>query len=56
MKAETKRQVIRWHMAGLTVDEFAPIIPQYSKEEISAVIKEHEEKVRWERLMSGLRG
>lgn len=54
MKAETRRQVIRWHMADLTINEIAPIIPQYSKDEIKAVIDEYEEKVRWERLMSGL--
>lgn len=54
MKAETRKQIIRWHMADLTVDEIAPIIPQYSKGEIKAVISEHEEKVKWERLMSGL--
>lgn len=54
MKAETRRQVIRWHMADLTIDEIASIIPQYSKDEIKAVIDEYEEKLRWERLMSGL--
>lgn len=55
MKKATKTQIIRWHIAGLTVDEFAPVIPQYSKPEIEAVIKEYEDKVAWERLMSGLR-
>lgn len=55
MKSETRKQIIRWHMAGLTVDEVAPIISQYSKDEIKAVIDEYEEKVRWERIMSGLR-
>lgn len=55
MKAETRKQIIRWHMADLTVDEIATIIPQYSKDEIKAVINEHEKKVQRERLMSGLR-
>lgn len=55
MKAETRKQIIRWHMADLTVDEIAPIIPQYSKDEIKAVIDEHERKVEWERLICGLR-
>nr|UVX77865.1 MAG: hypothetical protein [Bacteriophage sp.] len=55
MKAETRKQIIRWHMADLTIDEIAPIVPQYSKSEIKAVIDEHERKVRQERLMSGLR-
>lgn len=54
MKKATKNQVIRWHMADLTIDEIAPIIPQYSKDEIKAVIDAYEEKVKWERLMSGL--
>lgn len=55
MKKTLKNQIIRWHMGDLTVDEIAQIIPQYSKDEIKAVINEHEEKVKWERLMSGLR-
>lgn len=55
MKKTLKNQIIRWHMADLTVDEIAQIIPQYNKDEIKAVINEHEEKVKWERLMSGLR-
>ena len=54
MKKATKTQIIRWHMADLTVDEIAPIIPQYSKDEIKAVINEYEKKVKLERLMSGL--
>lgn len=55
MKKATKTQVIKWHMAGLTIDEIAPLIPQYCRQEIEAVIKEHKEKVEWERLMCGLR-
>lgn len=54
MKKALKNQIIRWDMDDLTVDEIASIIPQYSKDEIKAVINEHEEKVKWERLMSGL--
>lgn len=54
MKRTTKNQIIRWHMADLTVDEIAPIIPQYSRDEIKAVINEYEKKVAWERMMSGL--
>lgn len=54
MKAETRKQIIRWHMADLTVDEIASIIPQYSKDEIKAVINGHEKKVKWERLTCGI--
>lgn len=55
MKRTTKNQIIKWYEAGLTVDEFAPLIPQYCRQEIEAVIKEYKEKKQWERLMSGLR-
>lgn len=54
MKAETRKQIIKWHKDDLTVDEIAPIIPQYSKDEIKAVINEYEKKMKWERLTSGL--
>lgn len=53
MKKATKTQVIKWYENGLTVDEFAPLIPQYCRQEIEDVIKEYKEKKRWERLMSG---
>lgn len=50
MKSTTKNQVIKWYEAGLTVDEFAPLVPQCCRQEIEAVIKEHKERKRWERL------
>lgn len=56
MKKATKTQIIKWHEAGLTVDESAPLIPQCCRQEIEAVIKEHEEKKAWGRLMTGSRG
>jgi hypothetical protein len=55
MKKETKNQVIKWYEAGLTVDEFAPLIPQYCRQEIEAVIKEYKEEQEWARIMNGLR-
>lgn len=55
MKRTTKNQVIKWYEAGLTIDEFAPLVPQYCRQEIEAVIKEYKEKKRWERLISGSR-
>lgn len=55
MKKATKIQIVKWYEAGLTVDEFAPIIPQYCRQEIEAVIKEYKEKKRWELLTSGSR-
>lgn len=55
MKKAAKNQIIKWYESGLTVDEFAPLVPQYCRQEIEAVIKEHKEEERWERLMSGSR-
>lgn len=55
MKKATKNQIIKWYEDGLTVDEFAPLIPQYCRQEIEAVIKEYKEKKEWDRLMAGLR-
>lgn len=55
MKKALKNQIIKWYEDGLTVDEFAPLIPQCCKPEIEAVIKEHRKEKEWERLMSGSR-
>lgn len=55
MKKAMKTQIIRWHMAGLSVHEIVKIVPQYCGLEIKAVIDEYEKKVEWERMMSGLR-
>lgn len=55
MKKAMKTQIIRWHMAGLSVHEIGKIIPQYCGLEIAAVINEYEKKVEWERTMSGSR-
>lgn len=52
MKRTTKNQVIKWYEDGLTVDEFAPLVPQCCRQEIEAVIKEYKEEKRWERLMT----
>lgn len=55
MKKTSKTQIIKWYESGLTVDEFAPIIPQYSRPEIEAVIKEYKEERKWSRLTNGSR-
>lgn len=54
MKKVTKDQIIKWYEGGLTVDEFAPLIPQCCKQEIEAVIKEHRKEKEWERLTGRL--
>lgn len=55
MKKTTEDQVVKWYEDGLTIDEFSPLIPQYNRLEIEAVIKRYKEKKRWERLMAGSR-
>lgn len=52
MKKATKDQIIKWHEDGLTVDEFAPIIPQCCKPEIEAVIKQYEKDKAWTRIVT----
>lgn len=55
MKKATKDQIIKWYEAGLTVDEFAPLIPQCCKPEIEAVLKEYRKEKEWARLMTSAR-
>lgn len=55
MRKESKTQIIKWYEDGLTVDEFAPLIPQYCRQEIEAVIKEYRKEKEWKRLMAGSR-
>lgn len=54
MKRTTKNQVIKWYEDGLTIDEFAPLIPQCCRQEIEAVTKEYKEKKEWDLIMNGL--
>nr|UVX45655.1 MAG: hypothetical protein [Bacteriophage sp.] len=54
MKKATKDQIIKWYEDGLTIDEFAPLIPQCCKQEIEAVIKEHRKEQEWKRLTGRL--
>lgn len=55
MKKSVKDQIIKWYEAGLTVDEFAPLIPQYCKPEIEAVIKQYEKDKAWARIATSSR-
>lgn len=53
MRKTVKTQIIKWNEDGISVDEMALIIPQYSKPEIKAVIKEHEKELAWKRITNG---
>ena len=35
--------IIKWHQAGYSLDEIAPLMPQDPKEEIKAIIQQHRE-------------
>lgn len=55
MKKASKTQIIKWYEDGLSIDEFAPLLPQYCRQEIEAVIKEHEKDEAWARITASLR-
>lgn len=55
MRKTSETQIIKWYEAGLTVDEFAPLIPRYCKPEIEAVIKKYREKKECARLVTSAR-
>lgn len=55
MRKSVKDQIIKWYEDGLTVDEFAPLIPQHCKPEIEAVIKQYKENKTWARLVTSSR-
>lgn len=35
--------IIKWHQAGCSIDEIAPLMPQVPKEGIKAIIQQHHE-------------
>lgn len=55
MKKTVKDQIIKWYEAGISVDEFAPLIPQFCKPEIEAVIKQYEKDKAWARIVTSSR-
>lgn len=55
MKKSLRDQIIKWHNDGLTVDEFAPLIPQCCKPEIEAVIKQYKKDQEWVRIVTSSR-
>lgn len=34
--------IIKWHQAGYSLDEISPLVPQVPKEEIKAIIQQHQ--------------
>lgn len=35
--------IVKWHQAGYSLDEIAPLVPQVPKDEIKAIIRQHRE-------------
>lgn len=35
--------IVKWHQAGYSLDEIAPLVPQVPKEEIKAIFQQHHE-------------
>lgn len=54
MDSATRKQIIKWYESDINVDEFAPLISQYCRQEIEAVIKEHRKEKEWKRLTGRL--
>lgn len=55
MNKSVKNQIIKWYEAGISVDEFAPLIPQCCEPEIKCVIKQYEKDKAWARLVTSSR-
>lgn len=54
MDSATRKQIIKWYESDISVDEFAPLIPQYCRQEIEAAIKEYRKEKEWERMTGRL--
>lgn len=54
IKKASKDQIIKWYENGIGIDEFAPLMPQYCRQEIEAVIKEYRKEKEWKRLTGRL--
>ena len=46
MKKIFENMIIKWHQAGYSLDEIAPLVPQVPKAEIEAIIQQHDKEPR----------
>jgi len=46
MKKILENMIIKWHQAGYTLDEIAPLMPQVPKAAIAAIIHQHDKEIR----------
>ena len=38
--------IVKWHQAGYTLDEIAPLVPQVPKAAVAAIIHQHDKETR----------
>lgn len=46
MKKILADMIIKWHQAGYSLDEIAPLVPQVPKAEITALIHQYDKETR----------
>lgn len=46
MKKILAAMIIKWHQAGYSLDEIAPLVPQVPKAEIAAIIHQCDKEAR----------
>ena len=46
MKKILDNMIIKWHQAGYSIDEIAPLVPQVPKAEIAAIIHQFDKEAR----------
>lgn len=46
IKKVLEDMIIKWHQAGYSLDEIAPLVPQVPKAAIAAIIHQHDKEAR----------
>lgn len=46
MKKILENMIIKWHQAGYSLDEIAPLVPQVPRAEIAALIHQFDKEAR----------
>lgn len=46
IKKVLEDMIIKWHRAGYSIDEIAPLVPQMPKAEIAALIRQYDKETR----------
>lgn len=46
MKKILENMIVKWHQAGYSLDEIAPLVPQVSKAEVAAIITRYDKETR----------